>query len=57
MNLLQKGQYSWNIEVAFLNVLLELVRRGTQNFTIINQKNPQIEQIFIWDPMTIGFIM
>ena len=57
MNLLQKGQYSWNIEVAFLKVLLELVRRGTQNFTIINQKNLQIEQIFIWDPMTIGFIM
>ena len=57
MNLLQKGQYSWNIEVAFLKVLLELVRRGTQNFTIINQKSPQIEQIFILDPMTIGFIM
>ena len=38
-------------------VLLELVLRRTQNFTIIDQENPKIEQIFIGDHMTTGYIM
>ena len=48
----EKSQYSWNAEEE----LLELVLR-TQNFTIIDQENPKIEQIFVGDHMTTGYIM
>ena len=36
--------------------MLELVLR-TQNFTIIDQENPKIEQIFVGDHMATGYIM
>ena len=52
---LEKSQYSWNVEEEF--ELLELVLRRTQNFTIIDQENPKIEQIFSGDHMTTGYIM
>ena len=59
MNLLQNGQYSWNIFLLRKSiwVLLELIRRRTQNFTIINQEKHKIKQIYIWNPMTNWFIM
>ena len=38
-------------------VLVELVRSGTQNFTIIDQEKRKIKQICIWNPMTTGFTM
>ena len=37
--------------------MLELIRRRTQNFTIINQDKHKIEQIYIWNPLTTAFIM
>ena len=52
-------QYSWNI-LFFRQriwVLLELVRSKTQNVTIIDQEKHKIKQIYIWMPMTTGFIM
>ena len=38
-------------------ILLELVARWTQHFTKIDQKTRKIGQIYIWNPMTTGFIM
>ena len=38
-------------------VLLELVCRSTQHFTKIDQEKCKIEQIWIWNPRTTGFIM
>ena len=54
MNLLQKSQYSWNLLFfrKIIRVLLELFRRRTQNFTIIDQEECKIYQIYIWSPVT-----
>ena len=52
-------QNSWNI-LYFRQriwVLLELVRSKTQNVTIIDQEKHKIKQIYVWIPMTTGFIM
>ena len=38
-------------------VLLELFRKGSRNFTIIDQENHKIKQINIENPTTTGFIM
>ena len=40
-------------------VLLELVRRRTQNFTVIDQEKHKIEELFIWNPVyvNINFII
>ena len=59
MNLLQSSQYSWNIFLfrKSIWVLLELVRRRTQNFTLIDQEKQKIKQIDNWNPMTTKFIM
>ena len=38
-------------------VLLELVRKRSQNFTIIDQEKHKIKPVYIWNPMTIGFFM
>ena len=59
MNLPQNSQYSWNIFFfrQRILVLLELVRSKTQNLTIIDQEKHKIKQIYIWIPMTTGFIM
>ena len=40
-----------------IGVLLELIRRSTQHFTKIDQEKCKIEQIYIWNPITPGFIM
>ena len=37
--------------------MLELVGRSTQHLTKIDQKTRKIRQIYIWNPMTTGFIM
>ena len=60
MNLLQNSQYSWNIFLfrKSIWVLLELVRRRTQNFTLIDQEKQKIKQVYnYWNPMTTKFIM
>ena len=59
MDLLQYRPFSWNIFFfgRGIWVLLELVRRRKQNFTIIDQERHKIEQINIWSPLTTGFIM
>ena len=59
MNLLQNSQYSWNIFLfrKSIWVLLELARKKTQNFTLIEQEKQKIKQIYIWNPMTTKFIM
>ena len=41
----------------FFRVLLELVCKGSQNFTIIDQEKHKIKQIYIENPTTTGFIM
>ena len=41
----------------FFWVLLELVRKGSQNFTIIDQEKHEIKQMYIENPTTTGFIM
>ena len=41
----------------FFRVLLELVRKGSQNFTIIDQEKHKIKQMYIENPTTTGFIM
>ena len=41
----------------FFRVLLELFRKGSQNFTIIDQEKHKIKQIYIENPTTTGFIM
>ena len=48
-----KSQSSWNIYFfrRSIWVLLELVRRRTQNVTIIDQEKHKIEQIYVWNPM------
>ena len=48
-----KSQSSWNIFFfrRSIWVLLEPVRRRTQNVTIIDQEKHKIEQIYIWNPM------
>ena len=48
-----KSQSSWNIFFfrRSIWVLLELVRRRTQNVTIIDQEKHKIEQIYVWNPM------
>ena len=58
-NLYQNSQYFWNIVFSRRSiwVLLELVGRWTQHFTKIDQKTRKIGQIYIWNPMTTGFIM
>ena len=38
-------------------VLPELVGRSTKHFTKIDQKKHKVRQIYIWNPMTTGFIM
>ena len=38
-------------------VLLELVRRRTQNITIIDQEKHKIEKIYIWNLITTELIM
>ena len=50
MNLLQKSQYSWNLLFfrKIIRVLLELFRRRTQNFTIIDQEKYKNMQILIY---------
>ena len=59
MNLQQNSQYLWDIvfSKSSIWVLLELIRRWTQNFSKIDQEKRKIEQIRIWNPMTTGFIM
>ena len=37
--------------------MLELIRRRTQNFTIIDQEKHKIEQIYIWNPLTTAFMI
>ena len=52
MNQLQNSQYSWNI-LFFRKpiwVLLELVRRRSQNFIVIDQEKHKIKAIYIWTP-------
>ena len=46
MNLLQNSQYSWNIFFfrRSIRVLLELVHRTTQNFTIIDEEKHKIDK-------------
>ena len=46
MNLLQNSQYSWNIFLfrRSIRVLLELVHRTTQNFTIIDEEKHKIDK-------------
>ena len=48
-----KSQSSWNIYFfrRSIWVLLELVRRRTQNVTIIDQEKHKIEQIYVWNPL------
>ena len=41
----------------FFRVLLELFRKGSQNFTIIDQEKHKIKQIYIENLTTTGFIM
>ena len=41
----------------FFRVLLELVRKGSQNFTIIDQEKHKIKQMYIENPTTSGFII
>ena len=41
----------------FFRVLLELVRKGSQNFTIIDQEKHKIKQMYIENPTTTGFII
>ena len=41
----------------FFCVLLELVRKGSQNFTIIDQEKHKIKQMYIENSTTTGFIM
>ena len=41
----------------FFWVLLELVRKGSQNFTIIDQEKHKIKQMYIENLTTTGFIM
>ena len=45
MNLLQNNQYSWNIFFfrRSIRILLELVQRTTQNFTIIDEEKHKID--------------
>ena len=49
------------VEIVFSSrsicVLLELIHRWTQDFSKINQEKRKIEQIYIWNNMTTGFIM
>ena len=51
------GECSSSLEEAW--VLLELVRRRTQNFTKTDYEKPKIEQIYkyIWNPKTTVLIM
>ena len=55
----QNSQYLWNIVFSRRSnwVLLELIRRCTQNFTKIDQEKREVEKICIWNPMTTSFIM
>ena len=57
-DLLQNSQYSRKIFFfrRSIWVLLELIRSRTQNLTIIYQEKHKIEQIYICNPMTNGFI-
>ena len=61
MNLqkIQHGQYLGNIFSSRRSiwVLLELVRKWTQDFAKIDQEKRKIEQICIWNRTTTGFIM
>ena len=59
MNLKQNSQYLWNIVFSsrIICVLLELIHRWTQDFSKIEQEKRKIEQIYIWNTMTTGFIM
>ena len=41
----------------FFRVLLELVRKGSQNFTIIDQEKHKIKEMYIENPTTTGFII
>ena len=58
-NLKQNSQYLWNIVISRTSiwVLLDPVCRWTQHFSKIEQEKRKIEQIYIWNPMTTGFIM
>ena len=40
-----------------IRVLLELARRWTQHFSKIHQEKHNIERIWMWNPMTTGYIM
>ena len=40
-----------------IRVLLELARRWTQHFSKIHQEKRNIERIWMWNPMTTGYIM
>ena len=59
MNLWQNSQYLWNIFFSRRSiwVLLELVRRWTQNCTKIDQKKCKIEQTCIRNLRPTWFIM
>ena len=35
--------------------MLELVRKRSQNFTIIDQEKHKVKQVSIWNPMTTEF--
>ena len=52
MNLLQNSQYSWNIFFfrRSIRVLLELVHRTTQNFTIIDEEKHKIDKFSFGRP-------
>ena len=40
-----------------IRVLLELARRWTHHFSKIHQEKRNIERIWMWNPMTTGYIM
>ena len=54
-NLLQNSQYSWSMFLfkRSIWVLLELIHRRTQHFTIIDREKHKIEQHFTWNQVTV----
>ena len=58
-NLKQNSQYLCNIVFSrgTISVFLELIHIWTQHFSKTDQEKSKVEQIYIWNPMTTGFIM
>ena len=59
-NLWQNSQYLWNIVFSVLEEVFEFCWSSLadeHNTTKIDQRRHKIGQIYIWNPMTTGFIM